>query len=291
MPAYDGLVLTEIPGLLPLGEDLSTGYFEFWNHLSGSKPGRDPATGQLEPRSEDGLVLVLLPGVTYTMGNLDDVDEHDATEVTLEPYLLGKYEVTRSQWRRIMGADPSMYGDGYEASPGPSSGESYLIDALHPVTNVNWFGSTEFCARVALALPTEAQWEFGARAGNDILYYWGNSPIDVRGRENVYNKSCTKDGFGGFAGEASWDDGYCASSPIGAFPPNELGLHDTLGNVSEWCLDWLLEDPLGSQKRKLHRGSSYMLGPRFTRPDWRQYRLPTMADESQGLRVARGLAE
>jgi formylglycine-generating enzyme required for sulfatase activity len=136
-------------------------------------------------------------------------DERPAHEVTLTtPFCLGKHEVTQEQYQQVMGANRSQFKG-----------------ASLPVETVSWSDAQEFCKKVSektgqtVRLATEAEWEFACRAGTATTYYTGDAEADL--------------------GRAAW---YGANSkntthPVGQKEPNAFGLHDTHGNVFEWCLD------------------------------------------------------
>ena len=278
-PSYSGLELEEIPGLIPLGEDFESRLWEFWSPLSGERSSRDSATGKLTPAPEDGLVLVLLPGGPFEMGQ-----PGSQTTVTLAPFLMGKYEVTQAQWERVMGGNPTLFEQGVEWPRSVFSDDVETISPIAPVTNMNWFSAAEFAQRCSLELPTDAQWEYACRAGTTATYYWGESPEDLEMVANVGTGNCPET----LRNDAPpWDDGFCYLSPIGSFPANAMGLHDMLGNVSEWCSNWYLEDSAGGEKRRHFRGGNFILPPSYCYADWRQFEVPFGGNQARGLRVSR----
>ena len=119
-PRYDGLALTPQMGLLPIGRDPESGLLEF-AHLQTGEPAVRRGDGELVLSEGTGLVLVLIPGGTFTMGaqpsdpdgpNYDpqaDIDEHPVHDVQLSAHFLSKYEMTQGQWIRITGSNPSRY--------------------------------------------------------------------------------------------------------------------------------------------------------------------------------------
>ena len=100
----------------------------------------------------------------------------------------------------------------------------------HPVVHVAFEDAERYAAWAGKALPTEAQWELAARGTRDgAAYTWGDEPeAPGERRANFWH------------GDFPWrpDDGYGATSPVGAFPPNDHGLFDMAGNVWEWTADW-----------------------------------------------------
>ena len=160
--------------------------------------------------------MVLVEGGTYMMGN-PDRDRNDEYakdvphEVTLSSFYICKYEVTEALWTAVMGSNPSKYplGDNY------------------PVEQVNWYDCQDFVEKLSeltgrhFRLPTEAEWEYAARGGK-------------RSRGYRYSGSYALDEIGWHVGNA-----HHYKREVGTKKPNELGLYDMTGNVSEWCQDKL----------------------------------------------------
>ena len=105
--------------------------------------------------------------------------------------------------------------------------------ANHPVVNVDWNEAARFCKWIGGRLPTEAEWEYAARGGNQWRYVWGSEAmpvVDGRNMANVADESAKRANprwtiFDGY------DDTFAQSSPVKTFPPNAFGLYDTAGNV------------------------------------------------------------
>jgi formylglycine-generating enzyme required for sulfatase activity len=168
----------------------------------GESSGVDPCISSL------GMQFVLVPAGTYSMGAQG---RRQGRQVTIsQPFSLGKYAVTQAQWIAIMGTNPSRF-------PG----------ADHPVESVSWDDVQEFIRTLnareggsKYRLPTEAEWEYAARAGATTAYCFGS---DAR----------RLDAYAWYAANARG-----TTHPIGQRQPNAWGLHDMHGNVWEWVQDW-----------------------------------------------------
>jgi formylglycine-generating enzyme required for sulfatase activity len=151
-----------------------------------------------------GIVFVYLPPAVFLMGSPEDEPDRGSKElqheVRLSGFLIAKHETTQAAWSSVMDDDPSQ-------AKGPEM----------PVEFISRDRALEFCARAGLTLPTEAQWEYACRGGSEGSFA---GPID----------------------EIAW---YYESMrglppgprPVGGKVANGFGLHDTHGNVWEWCLD------------------------------------------------------
>jgi formylglycine-generating enzyme required for sulfatase activity len=141
-------------------------------------------------------------------------------------------------WRQVEGAD-------WAHPEGPQSSIEDRLD--HPVVHVTWHDAQEFCVWAGKRLPTEAEWEYAARGGLEgRVFPWGDE-MEPGGRHamNVWQ--------GTFPGENTCDDGFYGTCPAAAFDPNGHGLHNTTGNVWEWCADWFTAD-----SHRSARGGSYL---------------------------------
>ena len=242
-PMYGGFQLEPQIGLVPIGRDPVSALWEFAHVLSGEVPVRD-GTGRLQFDESSAIVLVLVPGGRFLRGsqhesrsgrNYDPWSEANAPldqeELELQPFFLSKYELTQAQWQRLSGRNPST----------SSSEEKRLnVSPLHPVESVAFDDSLRFMHILGLTLPTEAQWEWAARAGTDTPWSCGALLDSVIGYANLADRSAVL-AVTVKASEAAilpeLDDGFPVHAPVGSLLPNAFGLYDTIGNVREWCRD------------------------------------------------------
>lgn len=326
-PRFAGFVLTPQPGLVPLGPDRSSGLEEFAHADSGALPVRS-ADGALTrhrqqaaapPRDrvagdngddddDDAIVLVLVPGGDVVLGaeakppadghaaNVDAAagpDVGPSHTVTLQPYLLGKFELTQAQWRRHTGGNASTYHPG-----GPLPGVQSL---RHPVEQVTWLDADRVLRELGLQLPSEAQWERAYRAGTTTPFPSGDDERTLAGRENFADRTAARHNRGTWRCVDWVDDGYLVHAPVGSFAPNAFGLFDLGGNVREWCADSWEDYPdcaprpgdglrLGRHDRyRVVRGGSFASPPGELRSAHRGGNEKTASGDQAGLRAARAL--
>jgi formylglycine-generating enzyme required for sulfatase activity/serine/threonine protein kinase len=312
-PKYRGLKITPQLGLIPIGRDPESGLWEF-AHLQTASSESDPIPkrgpdGRLVVTESMGLVFVLLPGGTFKMGairpgadhkpsdpNVDSdavANEAPITDVPLGPFFMSKYEMTQAHWRRLVGTNPSRYG------PGELFGQK-AVDLRHPVEQVSWEDCDTWFVRLGLTLPTEAQWEYAARAGTTTKVWTGSGTDGLSKAANLADEFLRKNGGLPSWRYESWDDGYACHAPVGSFAPNPFGLHDVLGNVYEWCRDWNgaytipprpgdgLRDHSALKERAL-RGGSWNYDLPVARSSYRGGRAPGYRNFSIGIRPARSL--
>lgn len=178
------------------------------------------------------LPMVFVPPGSFLMGSPKSEKDRQSNEarhaVTLtRGFWLGQTPVTQSQWRAVMGTAPSHFKG----------------DEL-PVEQVSWDDAAAFCAAVKertgldARLPTEAEWEYAARAGTATPFYWGGELNGTQANINGNSPYGTEE-KGPYLGTTTVVGSYAGVSP------HPWGLVDVMGNVWEWCADWYGEYPDG----------------------------------------------
>jgi formylglycine-generating enzyme len=237
------------------------------------------------------------------------------------PFYLGVYEVTIGQFRRFSEAThykteaeiDGQGGWGFNPSTRRCEGRrpqftwrspGFPQTDDHPVLNVTWNDAVAFCRWLTekdghrYRLPTEAQWEYAARAGVTTRYLHGNDPRDFRKLAKVADDR-GRDHFPAVQNlvipEGSRDP---FTTPVGRFAPNAFGLYDIQGNAWEWCADWYgedyyahspVDDPPGptTGDRHVRRGGAWNSFPLWLRLSFRNYNTPVSRCVNLGFRVAR----
>lgn len=217
--------------------------------------------------------------------------EGPSREVTMEPFFIGKYEVTQAQWMRVMGTNPSMHGPEYRLRVGQDV--VHANSPCNPVEQVSWYDCVEGVRRWGLVLPTRDQWERAARAGTTTPWWSGAhaNSIEALNAGNIADHHARAS-----TSRLGWDfddwrnDGFVVTAPVGSLTANPFGLHDVIGNVWEWCSD--VHVPSGDIQNpdfRISRGGGYRSSAsRCRSSNWDFIRARHESNE-QGLRVARSI--
>lgn len=225
------------------------------------------------------IEMVSIPGGTLSMGCISELEcraDEVVREVTVKSFKMSKYEVTFDEYFKFTQATNRMLPEDYGWGRGN-----------RPVFNVSWQDATDYAAWLSeitgkkYRLPTEAEWEYAARAGTKTKYSWGNEFL--AGKANC-----------GPSGSSLWAERQTA--PVGSFNANPYGLHDMHGNVWEWVQDWYGDynvsdqmDPKDPDKGKFRvlRGGGWIGSARSCRSAYRGRGEPDDRDYI-GFRLAQG---
>ena len=249
--------------------------------------------GHTDPAAT-GMEFVSVKGGCFEMGDSvgdGDSNERPVHEVCVSDFSIGKYEVTNAQFKKFR--------------PQHKSGTSKGLDLdtdTQPVVAVSWEDAVAFAKWLSqetgqkYRLPTEAEWEYAARAGSKTSRFWGNNP----------DEACKYANVGDLTAKERWstwttfacNDGFAVAAPVGSFMPNGYGLNDMLGNVWEWCEDIYnseaygklpKDNPVyeGSGEYRVIRGGGWSNGPLGIRSSHRVGLSPDFGHQSLGFRLVK----
>ena len=235
--------------------------------------------------------MVDIEGGTFTMGATTEQgsdaynNESPTHQVTLSSFAIGQTEVTQELWQAVMGNNPSWFNGIQE---GEWMDYDFGTNLQRPVENVTWNECQQFVAKLnqmlpvegyEFRLPTEAEWEFAARGGNKSQGY-------------KYAGSNTINDVAWYSSNSSYE-----TNTVATKAPNELGLYDMSGNISEWCYDRYSiyssdaqTNPTGpsSGYDRVCRGGCWDSTPKNCRVSFRGYGDASLQDPDHyvGLRIA-----
>ncbi len=234
-----------------------------------------PNAAAIDSKNFAGITFIFIQSGCFTMGSPKPPSERTVGETPNhrvcidKPFYLGETEVTQRQWQEVMGNNPS---------------KNKVEDK--PVDRVSWNDVQEFIQKLNakeggafFRLPTEAEWEYAARAGSETDYCYGHNPSSL----------ATYAWFGNL--------GYNGTPhEVAQKKPNDWGLYDMHGNVWEWVQDWYglytddqQNNPKGPEtgKYRVYRGGSYVGKASEVRSSVRYSAMPTTRTHDLGFRLAR----
>jgi formylglycine-generating enzyme len=209
--------------------------------------------------------MVWIPGGAFGMGSPDRegaADEHPQHGVKVNGFYMDKIEVTQAEYEHVMGQNPTHFKDCPNC----------------PAENVAWISANDYCKKLGKRLPTEAEWEYAARAGTQTKYYWGD---EMDSSYAWYDKNSNQ-----------------RTQPVAQKRPNPFGLADMSGNVWEWCADWyeptyyqknIIDNPQGPDtgQYRVMRGGSWGYGSYSLRCACRNWGSPDVRSYFTGFRCVR----
>ena len=249
----------------------------------------------------DGPLLVIVGTGRFRMGSESGpADERPVRTVAIkEPFAIGVFETTRDDYDRFRsarGVPPAL-----SKAPEPEDAAYRESMGRLPVTRLAWEDGRDYVDWLSeetgyrYRLPSEAEWEYVARAGTTGKYYFGDDPKTVCAHANiadgVYAKQFRR------ADVADCMDGHVRAASVGSFPPNPFGVHDMLGNVEEWVADCWRDNyrkaPNDQRARTGYcsthvlRGGAWDSSPREATVSYRS--LSNRGSNTRGVRVVREL--
>ncbi|NMM93194.1 flavodoxin [Bifidobacterium oedipodis] len=267
-----------------------------------------PLSNTAQHDNSGETAMMLIEGGTFTMGSPDSQRQREADEtqheVTLSDFRISPTEVTQAEYERIMGSNPShFHGDDL------------------PVEQVTWFDAIEYCNRLSAAegfdpvytvdgdnvawdrsangyrLPTEAEWEYAARAGTDTIFTTGDQITAADANfEGTYPYLIEENYVNHINPDVVQSENRGETIAVGSLQANAYGLYDMEGNVSEWVFDYYGEydtsrrnNPYGPESGSLrvNRGGGYDDFAKQLRNAYRSATNPRTHDQNMGFRIAR----
>jgi len=263
-----------------------------------------PAAGSVIKDCAECPELLVVPAGQFLMGSppgepdRDDDEGPQHTVTITRPFAAGKYEVTFDEW------DACVAGGGCARAADDGWGRG-----RRPVIRVSYeqaIGYTEWLSKKTgkpYRLLSEAEWEYAARAGSQAARFWGAMADRACEFENGADAALERqkpEGWKDEWGLHACDDGQARTAPVGAFKPNAFGLHDMLGNLSEWVEDCYNTSYEGAPTdgrawttadcpRRVIRGGNWSHSPVGVRSTNRNGDPPSLQNMIVGFRVARTL--
>ncbi|MGD0839256.1 MAG: SUMF1/EgtB/PvdO family nonheme iron enzyme, partial [Polyangia bacterium] len=259
----------------PLDRGQTERFVRNWYRIveTGLESDQAKAERRVKVTEKGGVELVEISGGKFLMGSLADEPERSGWEgpvheVTLSPFWLGRFPVTNKEYGRYLKENPS-------AAEPALWGDRRFNQVRQPVVGVSWEDAAAFAAWARCRLPTEAEWDYGCRAGTTGMRY----------AEDLNSIAWYDKNSGG------------QTHAVGTKTPNAWGLCDMLGNVWEWCADWhgaydgvAVTNPAGLKggRGRVGRGGSWFDPAVVCRSAFRYGRLPVDRYRNLGFRLASG---
>ena len=290
---------------------------------ASSSGGATHGPGQSFRDCPDCPDMTVIPAGTFTMGSPSTESGRQDEEgpqhaVSVRRIALGTTHVTRGQFAQFVRETGYQAGSScwtfetqkWEEHQGRDwRNPGFSQDDNHPVVCVNWDDAKAYAAWLSkktgheYRLPSEAEWEYAARAGTVTSRYWGDDPSQACRYANVGDQNMNQNIPGVTWTIHDCDDGYVYTSPVGSFLANAFGLKDMLGNAWEWTADCWHANYNGAQSdgaawtwtsggscaERVLRGVSWLSDPQVVRSAYR-VRYVTGARVNVGFRLARTLA-
>ncbi|MCW5212766.1 formylglycine-generating enzyme family protein, partial [Desulfobulbus sp. TB] len=323
--------------VLPVGEyefqvENSKGIGTAWQKISVSNDAKKveefEPTWFRDPLQDGGLGPAMVPieGGSFRMGDIQGLgqnDEKPVHEVSVDAFALGRHEVTVGEFRAFIEqsgyqlkensgcyVDQDKTGDWEELEAAGWDRPFFAQSDDQPVVCVSWEDATAYAQWLSeqtgqqYRLPTEAEWEYAARAGTETIRYWGDDADDACGFANVgdiafglYYPSKKK-------GKHNCLDGWIYTAPTGSLDPNGFSLYDMMGNAWEWTADWYDEkyyavspakgpvtNPQGPTEGtgtgRVFRGGGLSSFPVNVRSAFRMFEVPAYRNFLSGFRLVR----
>lgn len=246
---------------------------------------------QIASAKNESFEFVEFPAGEFMMGSPSNEANRDSDEAQRrvrisKPFEIAKTEVTQLQWYLVMGNNPAYFGSRNNGDGDALEYQGASLNMNHPVEKVSFADVQDYIRRLneidpkyTYRLPTEAEWEYAARAGTNSAYSFGDSTLALSEHANFYDNSGSQ------------------TRSVASKKPNPKGLYDVHGNVWEWCGDWYCKSPTGEidptgpdgGSSRVMRGGSWALDAQHLRSAYRLNASPGTRYADLGFRLVRTL--
>lgn len=264
--------------------------------------------------------MIVIPSGSFMMGSPEnetgrEINEGPQRNIAVKTFAIGRFHVTRAQWQIFVKATNRVVvgGCAWSGLPGTKPWElnpaaswqqlGFPQDDTHPAVCISWPDALDYVKWLSVTtgfayrLPSEAEWEYAARAGTVTAFPWGKT---------LSHEYANYGADSGWTGIAVGKDKWTATSPVGSFSPNAFGVYDMPGNVMQFTMDCFSNSYTGlptdgsawqkdSCEKRIIRGGDWGDPPRMLRSAFRNW-IPTKGttlanyrSAGLGLRVVREL--